>query len=68
MSILERTPDLDVDVGDRLAGVHVNDLRVHTKEDTLLLLDVIVSDKLAADIYRTVSHSVVYTDVTPNIQ
>ena len=52
-----RTPDLNVDVGDGLAGVDVDDLRVHAHEEALLILDVVIADELAADICHAVSNS-----------
>ena len=47
-----RTPDLNVEAGDGVAGLNVDDLGVDAKEDALLVLDVVLPDKLAADIYR----------------
>lgn len=48
-------PHLEVDVGDRLTGVDVDDLVVDHCVDTLLTLADILADVLAADIIRPLS-------------
>ncbi len=46
-------PHLQVDVGDGVAGVDVNDLVVNDGIDTTLFLDDVASDVLATNVYKT---------------
>lgn len=49
------TPDLNVDIGDRLAGLRVKNEDVHLQVDTLLVLNQILTDELSGDVVRTLS-------------
>jgi hypothetical protein len=46
-------PHLEVDVGDGLAGIDVDDLVVEHNVDTLLVLDDVAADVLAGDVVGT---------------
>jgi hypothetical protein len=48
-------PEIDVDIRHRLARVGVDELDVQVQGDTLLVLNEVVADELAAHVYPPVS-------------
>lgn len=44
-------PEISVDLGDRLAGVGVDQLDIHVEGDTLLGFDNVLTNKLTRDVY-----------------
>ena len=44
-------PEVDVESGNGLAGVHVNDLEVDIKGNTLLIFNDVVTDQFSIDVY-----------------
>jgi hypothetical protein len=45
-------PKVNVDVGDGLARVGVDELNVQIQRDTFLVLDEVVADELSAHVYK----------------
>lgn len=43
-------PKVDVHVRNRLTGVHVNDLEINIKDDTLLIFGYVLPDQLSIDV------------------
>ena len=45
-------PEIDVDVGNRLAGVNVDNLDIDVEVDASLVLADVPADKLAVDVWK----------------
>jgi hypothetical protein len=43
-------PEIHVDIGQRLAGVGVNELDIHVQSNTLLVFNDVLTDELTAHI------------------
>lgn len=51
-------PEIHVDIGQRIAGVGVNELDVHVESNTLLVIDDVLADELTTHVWYLLDNSI----------